>query len=180
MSSLPLDPLYAFRFMVSFEPSAKPQGARGGDDQGAASAWPDGAFAECTGLEATMEPKVIKAGGKNYGAIQRVGPVTFGTVVLKRGISRQGKLFQWFERVTQGGDPGHRCTVVISLIAPAESEQGARAQASSREAAFSWALARAMPIKFKAADFNARATDVGIEELHLAHEGLSFKKGRDQ
>ena len=35
-----------------------------------------------------------------------------------------------------------------------------------------WRLERAMPVKFKAADFNARATDVGIEEIHLVHEGL--------
>ncbi len=38
-----------------------------------------------------------------------------------------------------------------------------------------WKLARAMPIKFKAADLNARAADVGIEEIHLVHEGLSFE-----
>jgi hypothetical protein len=29
-----------------------------------------------------------------------------------------------------------------------------------------------MPVKFKAADLNAKGTDIGIEELHLAHEGL--------
>ncbi|MDB6151401.1 MAG: phage tail protein, partial [Chthoniobacter sp.] len=35
-------------------------------------------------------------------------------------------------------------------------------------------LFRALPLKFKCGDLSARATDVGIEELHLAHEGLSF------
>ena len=29
-----------------------------------------------------------------------------------------------------------------------------------------------MPVKFKFADLNARGMDVGIEELHLVHEGL--------
>jgi len=38
--------------------------------------------------------------------------------------------------------------------------------------AMSWRLDRAMPVKFKVADFNGRASDVGIEELHLVHEGL--------
>ena len=33
-----------------------------------------------------------------------------------------------------------------------------------------------MPIKFKAADLNAKGTDVAIEELHMAHEGLSLLK----
>jgi hypothetical protein len=29
-------------------------------------------------------------------------------------------------------------------------------------------------VKFKAADLNAKNTEVGIEELHLAHEGLTL------
>ena len=29
-----------------------------------------------------------------------------------------------------------------------------------------------MPVKFKAADLNAKGSEIGIEELHLAHEGL--------
>jgi phage tail-like protein len=37
-----------------------------------------------------------------------------------------------------------------------------------------WGLERAMPVKFKAADLNARGTEIGIEELHLAHEGLKL------
>jgi phage tail-like protein len=36
-----------------------------------------------------------------------------------------------------------------------------------------WQLDRAMPVKFKFADLNAKATEIGIEELHLVHEGLS-------
>ena len=35
-----------------------------------------------------------------------------------------------------------------------------------------WQLQRAMPVKFKFADLNARGAEVGIEELHLSHEGL--------
>jgi hypothetical protein len=31
-----------------------------------------------------------------------------------------------------------------------------------------------MPIKFKTADLNAKGTEVGIEELHIAHEGLTL------
>ncbi|MCP3100754.1 phage tail protein [Myxococcus sp. K15C18031901] len=152
-------PLFTFRFEVSIQ--EQPLHGGGGD----LSPDPAGAFSECTGLEATMEPKVIKAGGNNYGAIQRVGPVTFATVVLKRGISRDGRLFKWFERVATG-DTGHRCTVRIHLKTVPEST------AAEPPVLLTWRLERALPIKFKAADFNARATEVGIEELHLAHEGL--------
>lgn len=156
------DLLHTFRFELSFESAP----LAGGDD---AEPPVDGAFAECTGLEATMEPKVIKSGGSNWGAFQRVGPVTFATVVLKRGISRGAKLFRWFERVASG-DHGHRCTVWITLKAPPTD-------AGENETAMTWVLRNAMPVKFKAADFNARATEVGIEELHLVHEGLSLETG---
>ena len=37
-----------------------------------------------------------------------------------------------------------------------------------------WQLKRALLVKFKSADLNARGTEIGIEELHLAHEGLSL------
>jgi phage tail-like protein len=40
------------------------------------------------------------------------------------------------------------------------------------ETAITWGLDNCMPVKFKAADLNAKGTDIGIEELHLAHEGL--------
>ena len=119
-----------------------------------------GAFAECTGLEATMEPKVIKEGGNNYGAPQRAGTVTFATVVLKRGMTTNRNLWTWFEAVANGGY-SYRLSVTINLY----NIQG--------QAVSAWKLDKAMPIKFKAADLNAKATEVGIEELHLVHEGLS-------
>lgn len=160
MNRQPIDPLYTFRFEVSFTEAPLNKQASQVMDPPLA-----GAFSECTGLEATMEPKVIKAGGHNHGAIQRAGPVTFATVVLKRGISRDGALIRWFEQVANG-NYGHRCTVRIHLKGPPE-QPGAEPPI-----VFAWRLERALPIKFKAADLNARATDVGIEELHLAHEGL--------
>jgi phage tail-like protein len=164
-SQQPSDPLYTFRFELSFVEAPL------GESAGKLDPPLAGAFSECTGLEATMEPRVIKAGGVNYGAFQRAGPVTFATVVLKRGISRDGRLFKWFERVATG-DYGHRCTVTILHKAP-PAQPG-----EEPGVVLTWKLEKAMPIKFKAADFNARASEVGIEELHLAHQGLFLETQR--
>ena len=151
-------PLTLFRFHVEFQRVAP---------RGAANPEPveicQGAFAECTGLEATMEPKVIKSGGSNYGAAQRVGPVTFGTVVLKRGLTTNRDLWKTFAAVTERALGVIRFNVKITVLGP------------SGETAFTVSLSRALPVKFKCGDLNARATEVGIEELHLAHEGLSLK-----
>src|SRR5690349_19311024 len=70
-----------------------------------------GAFSDCTGLEATMEPKVIKAGGQNYGAAQRVGPVTFATVILKRGMTSTRDLWHWFSMASSGNKYTYRLSV---------------------------------------------------------------------
>lgn len=154
-----LAPLHVFRFAVDFTRATLPGAAAA-----PASNVPlcSGAFAECTGLEATMEPKVIKAGGSNYGAAQRVGPVTFATVVLKRGMTSTRDLWNWFQAVN-GGAYSYRLTVRITMQSP------------DGEPVLTWVLDRALPVKFKAADLNARGTEIGIEELHLAHEGLRLE-----
>jgi phage tail-like protein len=148
-------PFHVFRFQVDFQED------RLSDNQpGSAVPLCSGSFAECTGLEATMEPKVIKEGGRNYGPLQRAGPVSFATVILKRGMTRSRDLWKWYEMATLKGAYTYRLTATITMF----DTEG--------KGVLSWQLQRALPIKFKAADLNARATEVGIEELHLAHEGL--------
>lgn len=161
MNDTALYPLILFRFQVDFERISL------ADDtsKGAVSVC-SGAFSECSGLEATMEPKVIKAGGWNYGAQQRAGPTTFATVILKRGMTTTRDLWKWFSQVNETGKYAFRLNVTIRVAGPAEALPGN---------AITIQLFRALPIKFKCADLNARATEVGIEELHLAHEGLSIK-----
>lgn len=151
-----LAPLNVFRFRVDFV--EEPLG-------GAAGSRPvpvcSGAFAECTGLEATMEAKAIKEGGRNYGVNQRVGPVTFATVVLKRGMTTTRHLWQWFELVSNGAY-AYRLTATITMLG------------LDGGPVLTWQLRRCLPVKFKSADLNARSAEVGIEELHLVHEGLTL------
>ncbi len=154
-----LAPLHVFRFQVSFTRANLPRAkAKPTSDVPLCS----GAFAECTGIEATMEPKVIKVGGSNYGPALRVGQVTFATVVLKRGMTSTRDLWKWFQLVA-GGSYSYRLDARITLQSP------------SGKPVLTWVLDRALPVKFKAADFNAKGTEVGIEELHLAHEGLRLE-----
>lgn len=152
-----LAPLHVFRFHVTFR-----RDPLGGGAPGEEVPLCSGAFAECTGLEATMEPKAIRAGGMNYGAVQRSGPVSFGTVVLKRGMTRTRDLWQWFQLVANGGY-AVRLSVEIQM------------HDSAGQPVLTWKLRRALPTKFKAADLNARGNEVGIEELHLAHEALELE-----
>lgn len=160
MSDTPY-PLTLFRFQVDFERVSLTDDSKKGP-----VAVCSGAFSDCTGLESTMEPKVIKAGGWNYGAHQRAGPATFATVILKRGITTSRDLWKWFSQVNEAGKYAFRLNVTIRVAGPAEELPGE---------ALTIQLFRALPVKFKCGDLSARATEVGIEELHLAHEGLSLK-----
>jgi phage tail-like protein len=145
-------PFAAFRFQVNFL------------DAGSRVSVARGAFSECSGLEASMEPKVIKAGGQNYGPTQRVGAVSFASVVLKRGLTRNWDLWRWFSKVALGAY-AYRLDAEITILGPGAEASGPR---------FVWRLQRCLPTKFKAPDLDAVSEQIAIEELHLAHEGLTL------
>ncbi len=147
-------PLRGFRFQVDFKEQMLTNTTEGGE-----VLLCSGAFAECTGLEATMVPKVIKEGGRNWGVVQRSGPVNFGTVVLKRGLTQTDDLWAWFNLVGEGAY-AQRLNVTVTLFDQAGN------------GVFTWTLLKAIPTKFKAPDLNAKNNEVAIEELHLVHEGM--------
>ena len=159
-------PLPGFAFHVHFAP-AEGSGAFPpfrGLDTGMT-----GGFSDVSGLEASMEAKAVKVGGRNYGPVQLPGPVSFATVVLKRGVVQSRHLWRWWTLFTgadgaPNGDwrPVNRCTVTIAML-------------RGRRPVLGWKLMRAMPVKFRAGDLSARATEVAVEELHLAHEGLRME-----
>lgn len=153
-----LSPIRPFRFQVDFR-EALLGAAAGGESVPLCS----GAFSQCSGLEASMEPKAIPEGGRNWGVAQRAGPVTFSTVVLRRGMTSTQHLWKWFELV--GGQAyAYRLTATVTVF----DTEG--------QGVLGWELERALPVKFKTADLDARATDVAVEELHLAHEGMRAVK----
>src|SRR5271156_4720478 len=141
MSTPSIVPLHIFRFRVDVTDDSLAQGPQGSAVQMS--------FAECTGLEATMEPKTIKEGGRNYGAAQRAGGVTFATVVLKRGVSTDRGMWQIFNTTTTGKF-AQRLQVTITLMD------------GTLQPILAWQLAHAMPVKFKFADLNAKGMEVGI------------------
>ena len=148
------DPLlFTFRFDVAFFATRLAASGRSPTPLGV------GGFAECSGLEATMEPKTIKEGGNNDTPIQRAGPVSYATVILKRGLTANRELWRAFAQPARGAY-AERLDCVITLNDAAGAPT------------LRWQLVNALPVKFKAADFNARAGEVGVEELHLVHEGL--------
>jgi phage tail-like protein len=122
----------------------------------------DGAFSEAAGLEATMTPRVIREGGRNFGQVQRAGPTAFGALTLKRGVTSQEDLWTWFDLIANRERFGRRLSGRIEVY-------------SSGDLAIAWTLVNALPIKFKAPDLSGTAAQVAIEELQIAYEELSLE-----
>jgi phage tail-like protein len=154
---LQLRPLHALNFEVRFEQDPLEGAAQAEAPVG------EGAFAEISGIEATMQHKEIREGGLNLGAHQRPGPVGYQTVVLKRGLMRNRDLWRWFDAIA-GGRYAARLKVTIEM------------RDMDGTPVMRWSLRRALPVRFKSAEFNARASEVGVEELHLVHEGLEHEE----
>jgi len=158
MAEIEQTPSGAFRFLLTFAENRLGANAGGADREIAG-----GSFAECTGLEATMDPKVIREGGLNYGTHQRAGAVTFATVILRRGMTVNRDLWNWFQAGTLRGGYAYRMNVEIRHL-------DLDGQTEIRR----WRLDRALAVKFKSGDLIARGSEIAIEELHLVHEGLTL------
>ena len=121
------------------------------------------AFSECDGLEMTMEAKTIKEGGNNAQLHRLAGPLAYGTLTLKRGMTSTFDLWDWFARVVE--QPSLRADGEVVLMAPDRSTERAR-----------FVVQRCLPVKLKAPGLNARDGALAIEELQLAYESLTLKR----
>ncbi len=121
----------------------------------------DAAFSDCDGLEMTQEVKTIREGGSNDRQIRLPGPVAFGQLTLKRGMTADFGLWDWFNRSI--ADPTLRASAEIVLLAQDGHTMRARFQ-----------LTRCLPVKIKAPALSARDGAIAIEELQVAYETLKL------
>ena len=71
-------------------------------------------FAECDGLEMTMDVRTIKEGGNNATQVRGAGLVAYGTLTLKRGMTSSFDLWDWFSSVTR--DPSVRGDALTGAV----------------------------------------------------------------
>lgn len=123
----------------------------------------DAAFSECDGLEMTMDVKTIREGGNNGKQIRLTGPLNYGTLTLKRGMTATFDLWHWFNlMLTQ---PETRADAEVVIFAADGQTERAR-----------FILSRCVPMKLKAPPLNATGGMVAIEEFQLAYESLALKE----
>jgi phage tail-like protein len=120
----------------------------------------DAAFAECDGLDMTMQHKTVESGGVNDRQQHLIGPVTYSQVTLKRGMTSNLQLWNWF---AQGTVPGSVLTAQgqITLWDPAGKP------------AIQFTLTGCLPVRMRAPSFNAQNGLVAVEEFSMVYERLT-------
>ncbi|MBK1704704.1 phage tail protein [Halochromatium glycolicum] len=119
----------------------------------------DAEFSDCDGLEVNMEPKTIREGGNNGRQIHLAGPVSYGQLSLKRGMTSDFALWRWFEQVQRNRTL--RASGRILMLASDRSRADVR-----------FDLTGCLPVKLKAPTLSAKDGEIAIEEMQIAYETL--------
>jgi phage tail-like protein len=120
-------------------------------------------FAECDGLEMTMEPKTIREGGNNARPIHLPGKVSYGQLTLRRGMTTSRELWTWF-------DLAHESVALTKSRLRADSM--IQVQSSDRSQSVRYLLTNCQPVRLKAPSMDALRGAIAIEEMQLAYEWL--------
>lgn len=120
-------------------------------------------FSEVSGV--SVESEVIEYRGgadPRQSTSKQPGLQKYGNITLTRGVMPTvtgNALYTWFKASTQGA--GDRRDVTISLLN------------EDREPAMTWNVKGAFPVKLEAPAFKSTGTDVSLEKLEFACEGVS-------
>lgn len=126
---------------------------------GLASPLCDAAFAECDGLEMTMEPRTVESASVTNRQQRLIGPMKYGQITLKRGMTSNLQLWQWFAQTR----PGSVLTAHGQITM----------WDSDGTPVIRFTLEGCLPVKMRAPSLNAREGPIAIEELGLVCEKLS-------
>lgn len=121
------------------------------------------AFSDCDGLDMSMEVKTIRQGGDNGRQIRFAGPVSYGTVTLKRGMTASFDLWDWFAAVRT--DARLRADASVVVFAADGQTERVRFQ-----------LTRCLPVKLKAPTLSGKDGMVAIEEFQMVYETMEIKR----
>jgi phage tail-like protein len=117
-----------------------------------------GGFAEATGLEMELETETYREGGRNDMVHALPVGVSYGRLVLQRGIADTEVLWRWQSDVRNGKVIRH--TVRLTLC---DTEGNPKRD---------WRCVDAMPVKWSGPELKANEAQVAVERLELVHNGL--------
>ena len=120
----------------------------------------DAFFKSCSGIKYETEVVPVREGGVNDTTWQLVGATKWSNIVLKQGFTKDSKLLEWRNEWLMAKYT--RVDGTIQLLDTALTVQK------------EWKFIRGWPCKWELSEFDASKSELAIETLEIAHEGLKF------
>ena len=125
---------------------------------------PQAGFQELSGVGMEVTVAEYRAGNMKENSVQKITGINKSTdVTMKRGVIGSLDLYNWLDQIRNGDQKAFR-TVTVKL----QNED-------HTQVVQTWKLLRARIIKHTSGPFNAKGTDVAMEELVLAYERLQME-----
>lgn len=125
---------------------------------------PDAGFQEISNVGMEVTVAEYRNGNEKENSVRKITGLNKATdVTMKRGVIGSLSLYKWLDQLRNGDSSALR-TVTIQLQ---NEDHTAIVQ--------TWKLLRARIIKHVSGPFNAKGTDVAIEELTLSYERLEME-----
>lgn len=120
-------------------------------------------FSEVSGLDVETEVIEYRDGASpEFSKKKMPGMQSYSNITLKRGsFQNDNEYYDWWNSVKL--NTIQRRDIIISLL----NEE--------HEPLIAWKIKNAWPIKVQSTDLNADGSEVAIETLELAHEGLTIE-----
>lgn len=118
-----------------------------------------GGFSEVTGYDASIDVIEYREGDMVQTPMKIPGLKKYGNITLKQGLATSRVLYDWIIAGVNGAVD--RKTITITLLDEEEAP------------AASWQVINAWPMKYTAPEFNATSSEIAIETLEIAHEGMT-------
>jgi phage tail-like protein len=124
------------------------------------------AFTEVSGLTDDGDAVDYREGTDKVNHVRKLtGLRKFPQVVLKRGYTKNNKLWQWVAAIA-GGTPDRRNGTIVLLD-------------EARQPVLRWRIRAAWPVKIEGPMLKASGNEVAVESVELAHEGLTLELAAD-
>jgi phage tail-like protein len=124
----------------------------------------DAGFQECSNVGMEVTVAEYRNGNEKENSVRKITGLNRATdVTLKRGVVGSSSLYEWLHDIRNGNENALR-TVRIHLMS---EDRLLTVQ--------TWNLLRARIIKYVSGPFNAKGTDVAMEELTLAYERMEME-----
>jgi phage tail-like protein len=133
-------------------------------DLGAGTDGVEAGFQECSNLGMEVTVAEYRNGNEKENSVRKITGLNKATdVTFKRGVIGSDNLYAWLNDIRNGNENALR-TVRVHLMS--EDHTGP---------VQTWNLLRARIIKYVSGPFNAKGTDVAMEELTIAYERMEME-----